>query len=63
VRVATFNINNINKRLDSGKLVLNVGAHDGLKVGGRLQVLRSGKEIRDPVSCRCAMAHRWETRS
>jgi curli biogenesis system outer membrane secretion channel CsgG len=33
---------------DSGKLVLNVGAQHGLKVGDHLQVLRAGKEIRDP---------------
>jgi len=35
---------------ESGKLVLNVGAHDGLKVGDHLQVWRAGKEIRDPVT-------------
>lgn len=34
----------------SGQLVLNVGAHDGVKLGDRLQVWRAGKEIRDPVS-------------
>jgi curli biogenesis system outer membrane secretion channel CsgG len=40
---------------DSGKLVLNVGAHDGLKVGDRLQVLRAGKEIHDPVTGKLLM--------
>jgi len=35
---------------DSGRLVLNVGAHDGLKPGDHLQVWRAGKEIRDPVT-------------
>jgi curli biogenesis system outer membrane secretion channel CsgG len=34
----------------SGKLVLNVGTRDGLKVGDHLQVLRPGKEIRDPAT-------------
>jgi hypothetical protein len=33
---------------ESGQLVLNVGARDGVKMGDRLQVLRPGKEIRDP---------------
>jgi curli biogenesis system outer membrane secretion channel CsgG len=35
---------------ESGHLVLNVGAHDGVKLGDRLQVWRAGKEIRDPAS-------------
>lgn len=35
---------------ESGQLVLNVGERDGVKVGDRLQVLRAGKEIRDPVN-------------
>jgi curli biogenesis system outer membrane secretion channel CsgG len=34
----------------SGQLVLNVGAHDGVKLGDRLQVWRAGKEIRDPAT-------------
>jgi curli biogenesis system outer membrane secretion channel CsgG len=34
---------------DSGQLVLNVGARNGVKLGDRLQVWRGGKEIRDPV--------------
>jgi hypothetical protein len=34
----------------SGQLVLNVGAHDGVKLGDHLQVWHPGKEIRDPVS-------------
>ena len=33
---------------ESGRLVLNVGGRDGVKVGDRLQVLRPGKEVRDP---------------
>jgi curli biogenesis system outer membrane secretion channel CsgG len=37
---------------ESGQLVLNVGAHDGLKVGDQLQVWRAGKEIRDPANGR-----------
>ncbi|MBV8050532.1 MAG: hypothetical protein JOZ80_05050 [Acidobacteriaceae bacterium] len=40
---------------DSGKLVLNVGAQTGLKVGDHLQVLRAGKEIRDPNSGKLLM--------
>lgn len=39
----------------SGQLVLNVGAHDGVKVGDRLQVWRAGKEIRDPASGKVLM--------
>jgi curli biogenesis system outer membrane secretion channel CsgG len=39
----------------SGQLVLNVGAHDGLKLGDRLQVWRAGREIRDPVSDKVLM--------
>jgi len=33
---------------ETGKLVLNVGARQGIRVGDHLQVLRAGKEIRDP---------------
>ena len=39
----------------SGQLVLNVGAHDGVKLGDRLQVWRAGKEIRDPASDKVLM--------
>ncbi len=39
----------------SGQLILNVGSRDGVKVGDRLQVLRAGKEIRDPVSGKLLM--------
>jgi hypothetical protein len=39
----------------SGQLVLNVGAHDGLRPGDRLQVWRAGKEVRDPVSDKLLM--------
>ena len=35
---------------ESGRLVLNVGARSGVKPGDRLQVWRSGKEIRDPAT-------------
>ncbi|MBV9340944.1 MAG: curli production assembly protein CsgG [Acidobacteria bacterium] len=35
---------------ESGQLVLNVGARDGVKPGDHLQIWRAGKEIRDPVS-------------
>ena len=40
---------------ESGRLVLNVGAQNGVKQGDRLQVLRAGKEIRDPASGRVLM--------
>jgi hypothetical protein len=40
---------------ESGQLILNVGAHDGLKLGDRLQVWRAGREIRDPASNRVLM--------
>lgn len=40
---------------ESGQLVLNVGAHDGVKLGDRLQVWRAGKEIRDPASNKVLM--------
>jgi curli biogenesis system outer membrane secretion channel CsgG len=39
----------------SGQLVLNVGAHDGVKLGDRLQVWRAGKEIRDPANDKVLM--------
>jgi curli biogenesis system outer membrane secretion channel CsgG len=39
----------------SGQLVLNVGAHDGVRVGDRVQVWRPGREIRDPVSDKVLM--------
>jgi curli biogenesis system outer membrane secretion channel CsgG len=35
---------------ESGQLVLNVGAQQGVKVGDRLQILRKGNEIRDPAT-------------
>lgn len=40
---------------DSGTLVLNVGQQHGLKVGDRVQVLRAGKEIRDPETGKLLM--------
>ncbi len=40
---------------ESGQLVLNVGAHDGVKLGDRLQVWRPGKEIRDPATDKVLM--------
>jgi curli biogenesis system outer membrane secretion channel CsgG len=39
----------------TGQLILNVGAHDGLKPGDRLQVWRAGREIRDPASNKILM--------
>ena len=40
---------------ESGQLVLNVGARDGVKLGDHLQVWRAGREIRDPVSGKVLM--------
>ena len=40
---------------DSGQLVLNIGARDGVKVGEHLQVWRTGREIRDPVTGKVLM--------
>jgi curli biogenesis system outer membrane secretion channel CsgG len=34
----------------SGKLILNVGSHNGVKAGERLQVWRPGKPVRDPAT-------------
>ena len=39
----------------SGELILNVGTNSGIRVGDRLQVLRAGKEIRDPLSGKLLM--------
>ncbi|MGA9800492.1 MAG: CsgG/HfaB family protein [Terriglobales bacterium] len=39
----------------TGQLVLNVGAHDGVKLGDHLQVWRAGREIRDPVTDKVLM--------
>ena len=39
----------------TGQLILNVGGHDGLKLGDRLQVWRAGREIRDPASDKVLM--------
>jgi curli biogenesis system outer membrane secretion channel CsgG len=35
---------------ESGQLVLNIGAQQGVKVGDRFQILRPGKEVRDPAT-------------
>ena len=40
---------------DAGELVLNVGSHDGVKLGDRLQVWRPGKEIHDPANGKLLM--------
>ena len=33
-----------------GELILNVGSKAGIKVGDRLSVARTGREVRDPAS-------------
>ena len=40
---------------EAGQLVVNVGARNGLKVGDHLQILRSGREIRDPATGKVLM--------
>jgi curli biogenesis system outer membrane secretion channel CsgG len=40
---------------DSGQLILNVGAQNGVKIGDHLQVWRPGKEIRDPATDKILM--------
>jgi len=40
---------------EGGRLILNVGARNGLKEGDRLQVLRGGKEVKDPATGRVLM--------
>ncbi len=40
---------------ETGRLVLNVGSQNGLKEGDRLEVLRVGKEVKDPASGRILM--------
>jgi curli biogenesis system outer membrane secretion channel CsgG len=40
---------------EAGQLILNVGAHDGLRLGDRLQVWRAGREIRDPANDKILM--------
>lgn len=37
---------------ESGQLILNVGARNGVRIGDHFQVLRAGKEIRDPANGR-----------
>jgi len=37
---------------DSGRLILNVGALNGVKLGDHVQIWRAGKEIRDPATGR-----------
>jgi len=39
----------------AGQLVVNIGSRDGVKTGQRFQVLRPGKEVRDPVSGKVLM--------
>jgi curli biogenesis system outer membrane secretion channel CsgG len=38
-----------------GQLVVNIGSRDGVRIGQRFQVLRAGKEVRDPVSGKVLM--------
>jgi curli biogenesis system outer membrane secretion channel CsgG len=50
VSAAPIQIDGMVASVDNGQVVLNVGAKAGIKVGDQLEVLRVGKEIKDPVS-------------
>lgn len=52
VPAQTITIDGLVADVSGSQLVLNVGSRAGLKVGDRLQVLRTGKEIRDPATGR-----------
>jgi curli biogenesis system outer membrane secretion channel CsgG len=48
IGVRTIVVEGIVAAVDSGQIILNVGARAGVKVGDQLLVLRVGKEIKDP---------------
>lgn len=50
VGVRTVTVEGMVAAIDSGQIVLNVGARAGVKVGDQLQVLRVTKEIKDPAT-------------
>ena len=50
VGVRTVIVEGLVAAVDSGQVILNVGANSGIKVGDQLQVLRVTKEIKDPAT-------------
>jgi len=50
VTVRTISVEGLVAAVDGGQIILNVGAKAGVKVGDQLQVLRVGKEIKDPAT-------------
>jgi curli biogenesis system outer membrane secretion channel CsgG len=50
VSVRTITIDGLVAAVDSGQIVLNVGARAGVKVGDQLEVVRVTKEIKDPAT-------------
>ena len=50
VTVLTISVEGLVAAVDGRQIILNVGAKAGVKVGDTLQVLRVGKEIKDPAT-------------
>jgi hypothetical protein len=50
VAVRTITVEGLVAAVDGGQIILNVGARAGVKVGDELQVLRVGREIKDPAT-------------
>ena len=50
VSVRTITVQGLVAAVDGGQIILNVGARAGVKVGDQLQVMRVGKEIKDPAT-------------
>src|SRR5665213_3693505 len=50
VSVRTITVEGLVASVDGGQIILNVGARAGVKVGDQLQVMRVGKEIKDPAT-------------
>ena len=50
VSVRTITVEGLVAAVDGGQIILNVGARAGVKVGDELQVLRVGREIKDPAT-------------
>jgi len=50
LQVRTISVSGLVAAVDSGQIVLNVGAKAGLKVGDQLNVERVSKEIKDPAT-------------
>jgi len=48
VGVRTITVEGLVAAVDSGQIILNVGKRAGVKVGDQLEVVRVGKEIKDP---------------